>query len=116
MGTVKEEVVNVDQADYVLAQMSVCWAGKPLTVEEVKFWVAKLENYEFEHAMDALSKISDKAKWWPSWAEFKEFVDIEKRINTPALPKPEEEPPCNEEQWAIHLAEARNILREQRGV
>ena len=45
MGTVKEEVVNVDQADYVLAQMSVCWAGKPLTGEEVKFWVAKLENY-----------------------------------------------------------------------
>ena len=54
--------MNADQADYVLAQMSVCWAGKPLTVEEVKFWVAKLENYEFDHAMDALSKISDKAK------------------------------------------------------
>tara|TARA_B100000029_G_scaffold247524_1_gene244411 strand:+ start:25711 stop:26061 length:351 start_codon:yes stop_codon:yes gene_type:complete len=116
MGTVKEEVVNVDQADYVLAQMSVCWAGKPLTVEEVKFWVAKLENYEFDHAMDALSKIADKAKFWPSWAEFKEFVDIERRNNTPALSKPSEKPPCTKEEAAKHLAEARNILRQQRGV
>tara|TARA_B100001750_G_scaffold233450_1_gene233679 strand:- start:331 stop:678 length:348 start_codon:yes stop_codon:yes gene_type:complete len=115
VGPVAEEVMNADQADYVLAQMSVCWAGKPLTVEEVKFWVAKLENYEFDHAMDALSKISDKAKWWPSWAEFKEFIDIEKRKSTPALNRAEA-PPCSDEQWAAHLAEARRLLQEQRGV
>ena len=75
-----------DQADYVLAQMSVAWPGKPLSVVEVNYWVKKLEPYEFDHANDALTRLSDRAKFWPSWAEFKEFLDIEKRSSRAALP------------------------------
>ena len=103
-----------DQADYVLAQMSVCWPGKPLSVPEVKFWVSKLEAYEFDDAHTALTKIADRAKFWPSWAEFKEFVDIEKRNNTPALARAPEAPPLSDEEFKQRIQECRDALNKKR--
>jgi len=105
-----------DQADYVLARMCVVWAGKPLTVEEVNFWVSKLQPYEFEHGMDALEKIADHCKFFPSWAEYKEFIDLIKRNNpVNVLEKPEEKPVCSQEESEHHLKRIRETLAKNRG-
>ena len=103
-----------DQADYVLAQMSVCWPGKPLTVLEVNYWVSKLESYDFEDAHNALTKISDRAKFWPSWAEFKEFVDIEKRNSRPSLMAAPEGPALSDEEFKQRIQECRDLLNHKR--
>ena len=54
-----------DHGDYVLAKLSVVFPNKALNVEEVRFWVEKLEPFEFDHAMLAVGKISDTCKFWP---------------------------------------------------
>ncbi len=103
-----------DQADYVLAQMSVAWPGKPLSVVEVNYWVKKLEPYEFDHANDALTRLSDRAKFWPSWAEFKEFLDIEKRSSRAALPAPPDKPRLSQKEMKERIQECREALHEKR--
>ena len=63
-----------DHADYLLAKLSVAFPGKPLTVEEVRYWVEKLLPYDFDQAMEALGRVEDNCKFWPSWAEYKEYL------------------------------------------
>jgi hypothetical protein len=109
-------MMKIDHADYVLAKMSVVWPGKPLTVEEVNFWVSKLEPYDFDHAMTALGKIEDRAKFWPSWAEFKEFLDVERRANAKGLPPAPEVPALSKEENMEKIREVRKMLQERRGV
>ena len=91
-----ERSVNVtpDEADYVLARMSVVWSSKMLNVEEVRFWVGKLCDYEFDICMDALQKIEDTCKFWPSWAEFKSSIKAVQNSRVPfvgELQQPEEQ-------------------------
>ena len=105
-----------DQADWILAKMSVAWPGKPLTVPEVKYWVEKLQPYDFEPTADALAKIEDAKKFWPSWAEFKEFADMERRNSRAGLPRASEPVPCSPEENAKHLAEIRAALKRDRGI
>jgi len=66
--------VTPDEADYVLARMSVVWSSKMLNVEEVRFWVEKLSPYELDIVLDALKRVEDTCKFWPSWAEYKSAI------------------------------------------
>ena len=109
-------MMKTDHADYVLARMSVVWPGKPLTVEEVNFWVSKLEPYDFDQAMAALGRIEDRAKFWPSCSEFKEFLDAERRANAKELPPALEAPPLSKEETMEYIREAKKMLQERRGV
>lgn len=108
--------MSPDQADWILAKMSVAWPGKPLTVPEVNYWVEKLQPYDFEPTTVALEKIEDQCKFWPSWAEFKEFADMERRNSRAALPSAPEKQACTPEQNAKHLEEARATLKRNRGI
>ena len=74
-----------DEADYVLARMSVVWSSKMLNVEEVRFWVGKLSGYELDIAMDALSKVEDNSKFWPSWAEFRSAIKAIQNSRVPSF-------------------------------
>ena len=83
-----------DEADYVLARMSVVWSSKMLNVEEVRFWVDKLSKYEFDIAMDALQRVEDTSKFWPSWAEYKSAIKAIQNSRVPfvgELQQPEEQ-------------------------
>ena len=60
-----------DEADWLLARMSVAWPVKMLNVEEVRFWIEKLQPYDIEDSIQALNRLEDTCKFWPSWSEFK---------------------------------------------
>ena len=98
-----------DHGDYVLAKLSVVFPNKALNVEEVRFWVEKLEPFEFDHAMLAVGKISDTCKWWPSWAEFKEVLLAVRPRVVYELERPEGKPASKEEARA-YMAEIRETL------
>ena len=98
-----------DHADYVLAKLSVVFPNKALSVEEVRFWVEKLERFEFDHGMKAVDKVGDICKFWPSWAEFKEVL-MAVRQRTYELAEPTT-PPCTIEEARAHLAEIRETMR-----
>lgn len=98
-----------DHGDYVLAKLSVVFPNKALNVEEVRFWVEKLEPFEFDDAMLAVGKIGDTCKWWPSWAEFKEvLLAVRPRVYELA---PSVGEPASKEEVRAHLAEMRGRLK-----
>lgn len=68
-----ERSVNVtpDEADWLLARMSVAWPSKMLNVEEVRFWIEKLQPYTLDESVEACNRLEDTCKFWPSWSEFK---------------------------------------------
>ena len=98
-----------DHGDYVLAKLSVVFPNKALNVEEVRFWVEKLEPFEFDHAMLAVGKISDTCRFWPSWAEFKEVLEAV-RPRTYEL-APVEGTPVSKEEARAYMAEIRETMR-----
>lgn len=98
-----------DHGDYVLAKLSVVFPNKALNVEEVRFWVEKLEPFEFDHAMLAVGKISDTCKWWPSWAEFKEVLLAVRPRNYELAPI--EGKPATKEEARAYMAEIRETMR-----
>ena len=88
-----------DEADYVLARMSVVWSSKMLNVEEVRFWVEKLSPYELDVVLDSLKRVEDTCKFWPSWAEYKSAIRATQNSRVPSfgeLQQPEEETPSVE--------------------
>ena len=68
-----ERSVNVtpDEADWLLARMSVAWPSKMLNVEEVRFWIEKLQPYTLDDSVESCNRLEDTCKFWPSWSEFK---------------------------------------------
>ena len=63
-----------DESDWLLARMSIAWSGKMLNVEEVRFWIEKLRPYDLEESIQALNRLEDTFKFWPSCAEFKTAI------------------------------------------
>ena len=98
-----------DHADYVLAKLSVVFPNKTLSVEEVKFWIEKLTPYELEDGVEAVGMIADSSKFWPSWAEFREYLNVCRRSHdTPELPPPV---------WnALTIEETRKRIAEARAM
>jgi len=66
--------MNEDESDYILAQLSVAFPTKKLTVPEVSLWGRKLSSFDYETALGALDQVIDTCKFWPSWAEFREAL------------------------------------------
>ena len=98
-----------DHADYVLAKLSVVFPSKPVSVEEVRFWVEKLEPFEFDHAMLAVGRVGDTCRFWPSWAEFKEvLLAVRPRVYELERPKGE---PVSKEEARVYMAQIRESLR-----
>jgi hypothetical protein len=86
-----------DEADYVLAQLSVAFPSKTLSVPEVHLWVEKLSPYAFDDGMAAVKRIMDTAKFWPSWAEFRGTLKAVKGPDMYVLEDPKNEPVSRED-------------------
>ena len=103
-----------DQADYILAQLSVAFPGKPLSVEEVRYWGEKLGPYEFDEAMAAVTLVEDNCRFWPSWAEYKEYLRAGRKRPYYELPKGTAMP-LSPEEVAKYIQEAREQLKKKAG-
>jgi len=66
--------MNEDESDYILAQLSVAYPTKKLSVPEVSLWARKLAPFAYQTATQALDTVIDNCKFWPSWAEFREVL------------------------------------------
>lgn len=98
-----------DHADYVLAKMSVAFPGKPLTVEEVRYWVEKLVPYDFDQAMEALKRVEDNCKFWPSWAEYRAYLMACRKRPSYELPESTSVPLSPEELKEYNLKQIRAV-------
>jgi len=98
-----------DHADYILAKLSVAFPGKPLSVEEVRYWGEKLRPYDFDEAMAAVTLIEDNCKFWPSWAEYKEYLRACRKRPYYELPKGTATP-LSPEEVAEFIREARKAV------
>lgn len=106
----KVRLMEKDQADYVLAQLSVVFSSKQLNVEEVRRWVGNLRPYDYDVAIEAVKRIEDSCKFWPSWAEFKEALQACRRaVQGRELPAPME-PQSTPEQAREWLGKMRETL------
>jgi len=106
----KVRLMEKDQADYVLAQLAVVFSSKTLNVEEVRRWVKNLEPYDFDVAVEAVKRVEDSCKFWPSWAEFKEaLLACRRAVQVHELPAPEG-PPASSETVRANLAKMRETL------
>jgi len=72
-------LVNIDEADRIIAELNICFPNKNLLVEEVIRWEENLADYEYSDARRAIKRIEDTCKFWPAWAEFKEAIQPFKR-------------------------------------
>lgn len=103
-----------DEADWLLARMSVAWPGKMLNVEEVRFWIEKLRPYDLEESIQALNRLEDTCKFWPSWAEFKTAIRAVRNSHAPTvgeLQEPEEKITPPDEVRKIIAEIKKNSLR-----
>lgn len=66
--------MTLDEADAIIAELNICFPSKKLIVEEVKRWEGNLAEYHFDDAKEAVKKIEDTSRFWPSWAEFRETI------------------------------------------
>ena len=103
-----------DEADWLLARMSVAWPGKMLNVEEVRFWIEKLQPYTLDESVEACNRLEDTCKFWPSLAEFKTAIRAVRNSHAPTvgeLQKPEEKITPPEEVRKIIAEIKKNSLR-----
>ncbi len=104
-----------DEADRIIAELNVIFPSKKLIVEEVLRWEENLSPYSYDSAKSAIRAIEMNAKFWPSWAEFRQTIDpIERRrqieSNQLALQSGAEEP-CTREESLAAIAEIRKIMQ-----
>ena len=78
-GNANRLLMNIDEADRIVAELNICFPNKNLLVEEVIRWEENLADYDFSDAKRAIKHIEDTCKFWPSWAEFKEAIQPFKR-------------------------------------
>ena len=103
-----------DESDWLLARMSIAWSGKMLNVEEVRFWIEKLRPYDREESIQALNRLEDTCKVWPSWAEFKTAIRAVRNSHAPTvgeLQEPEEKITPPDEVRKIIAEIKKNSLR-----
>lgn len=101
-----------DEADQVLFTMAAVWPGK-IDDTTIAMWRNRLDRYHADEVYQAIDRLADTAKWWPSWSELVEAVDAVKRANArtwEALPPAGELASEDEAREAIR--EAREALRE----
>jgi hypothetical protein len=67
-------MMNIDEADRIIAELNICFPNKNLLVEEVIRWEENLSSYEYTDARAAIKVIENNCKYWPSWAEFREAI------------------------------------------
>ena len=103
-----------DESDWLLARMSIAWSGKMLNVEEGRFWIEKLRPYDLEESIQALNRLEDTCKFWPSWAEFKTAIRAVRNSHAPTvgeLQEPEEKITPPDEVRKIIAEIKKNSLR-----
>lgn len=66
--------MTVDEADAIIAELNICFPAKQLIVEEVKRWEGNLAEFHFDDARQAVKRIEESSRFWPSWAEFREVI------------------------------------------
>lgn len=66
--------MTLDEADAIIAELNICFPSRQLLVEEVKRWENNLKEFYFEDAKQAVKRIEDNSRFWPSWSEFREAV------------------------------------------
>jgi hypothetical protein len=99
-----------DEADYVLAKLSVSFPSKRLSTEEVHNWASNLAPFDFDQALKAAKSVEDSCKFWPSWAEFREHLGAcrETEIYRPALGRGES---LRSDEVVALIREARESLK-----
>ena len=73
-----------DEADWLLARMSVAWPGKMLNVERFGFGLRSY-NLTLSESVEACNRLEDTCKFWPSWAEFKTAIRAVRNSHAPTV-------------------------------
>lgn len=101
-----------DEADQVLFTMASVWPGK-IDDTTIAMWRNRLNRYHADEVYQAIDRLADTAKWWPSWSELVEAVGAVKRANAASFkPLPPAGELASKDDARAALRQAREALRD----
>lgn len=113
--------MNIDQADKIIAELSLVFPGKKLTVEEVYRWEENLQMYSYETARETVKHLERTLRFFPAWADFYENIhpvhirqlreaDMQRaQLET----RSEEDMPCSNEENLKQIAKIKQLLEKR---
>lgn len=109
--------MTVDEADKIIAELSLVFPNKKLTVEEVYRWEENLLPYQYQTARDTVKRLERTLRFFPAWADFYEMInpvhirEIQdanaKRLE---LERAEQDEPCSVEENLEQIRKIREKL------
>jgi hypothetical protein len=105
--------MTLDEADKIIAELTICWPSRKLIVEEVHRWESNLSAYDYELSRSAVKMLEKTSKFFPSWADFYEVIQpmaLRQRNESAMLALESGEEPCTPEQNLTEIAKIRKIL------
>jgi hypothetical protein len=103
--------MTLDEADKIIAELSLVFPNKKLTVEEVYRWEENLQPYPYETARETIRHLERTLRFFPVWADFYESIQPthmrqlrEADMERLQLAKAEGDEPCSVEENLRQIA------------
>jgi len=112
--------MTMDEADRIIAELSLVFPAKKLTVEEVFRWEENLEPYQYERARETVKMLERSSRFFPTWAEFYSTIQpLSLRFNAANQAKELEaarsadDEPCSVEENLAQIAKIRAMMAKR---
>lgn len=108
--------MTLDEADKIIAELSIVFPQRKLVVEEVFRWEENLLPFQYADARETVRVIERSSSFFPTWADFYKTVSplaIRNRNNAP-MPKLGVSPgdiACTPEENLEHIAKIKEIIK-----
>jgi len=108
--------MTLDEADKIIAELSIVFPQRKLVVEEVFRWEQNLLPFLYEDARETVRLIERSSSFFPAWADFYKTVSpiaLRNRNNAQALEleSAPEDRPCTPEENLEQIAKIKEIIK-----
>lgn len=112
--------MNLDEADKIIAELSLVFPNKKLTVEEVYRWEENLQPYPYETARETVKHLERTLRFFPAWADFYENIHPvhmrqlrEADMQRLQIAKAQDDEPCSQEENLRQIAKIKQLLEKR---
>jgi hypothetical protein len=112
--------MTLDEADKIIAELSLVFPNKKLTVEEVYRWEENLAPYPYATARETVKHLERSLRFFPVWADFYENIHPahmrelrEADMKRMELQRAQDDEPCSTEENLRQIAKIKQLLEKR---